>query len=191
MKIVFVALALSTFVTGCAFNPQKVTLAPSPASSSSTLGSGITVAVKVNDERPKQSLGRRGSGYGPAAEITSSEDVASVVRNALIKGLEQKGFSTSVSTANQSIKLTVDLRLLEYSTSMGMWTGGVQIQAAAKATAVNKDATFEKLYRSDKEERVVVVPTAETNQEWINARLSDLLTQILNDPELLAVLSKK
>jgi hypothetical protein len=45
------------------------------------------------------------------------------------------------------------------------------------------------MYRSEKEERIVVVPTAETNEEWINAALSDMLSQLFEDTGLFKFLS--
>jgi hypothetical protein len=45
------------------------------------------------------------------------------------------------------------------------------------------------MYRSNKEERVMVVPTAEKNEAWINAALSDVLTQLIADPKLISFLA--
>jgi hypothetical protein len=44
------------------------------------------------------------------------------------------------------------------------------------------------MYRTDKEERVVVVPTAETNEKWINDALSEVLRQLLEDSGLIMFL---
>jgi len=169
---------------GCAFNPQKANLAPAVSIAASTEGKGVTVAVRVSDERPSKSLGRRGTAYGAAAEITAAQDVAVVVQEQIIAGLKKKGFAAVAEGASSNATLSVEVRLLEYSTSQGFWTGGVNIRGALKAMATKNGKSYEKMYRSDKEQRVVVVPTAETNEKWINDALSDVLTQLLSDSAL-------
>ena len=41
-----------------------------------------------------------------------------------------------------------------------------------------------------KEERIIIVPTAGTNEKWINQALSETLNKLLTDSELLAFLAK-
>jgi hypothetical protein len=45
-------------------------------------------------------------------------------------------------------------------------------------------ANYEQLYRVDDKQRVVVVPTAETNAGWINTALSELLQKVFSDTAL-------
>lgn len=177
----FFAIAALLTGPGCAFNPQTANIAPTVSVMGSSEGDGVSVAVRVVDERAKKSLGRRGTAYGAAAEITAAQDVATIVHDEIIAGLKKKGF---VAGPEGDTKLTVEIRLLEYSTSAGFWTGGVQIQSALKAIATKDGKTYEKMYRVDREERVVVVPTAETNEKWINDALSEVLTQLLDDAGL-------
>jgi uncharacterized lipoprotein YajG len=184
--------ALLTFCAlfaGCAFNPQMANITPTVAVMASSEGRGVTVGVRVVDERPSKSLGRRGTAYGAAAEITAAQDIATIVQNEIIEGLQKKGFSASDYSDSANPKLSVEVRLLEYSTSQGFWTGGVHIKGAMKAMAVNSGKTYEKIYRTDTEERVVVVPTAETNEKWINEALSEVLRQLLDDHGLIAFLA--
>jgi uncharacterized lipoprotein YajG len=182
--LVFVLLA-----AGCAFNPQTANLQPNVSVESSDIGANSTVFVNVLDERGSKSLGRRGTAYGAAAEITSAEELSVVVSREIKKGLEQKGF-TVVDRESAQSTLTVEIRTLEYSTSQGFWTGGVHISGAFKGRAKNMSSEMEKMYRYSKEERVVVVPTAQTNEKWINQALSETLKELINDHELLHFLSK-
>ena len=181
-------IALCAFVSGCAFNPQKANVAPTVAVMASNEGKGISVAVRVVDERPSKSLGRRGTAYGAAAEITSVQEISFIVQREIGDALKKKGYSVVDYGDALNPRLSVEVRLLQYSTSQGFWTGGVQIQSALKANATNGLRMYEKMYRSEKEERVMVVPTAETNERWINDALSDVLNQLLNDSSLFSVL---
>lgn len=184
---IIAALCLS----GCAFNPQQVNLAPTVSVMSSSEGKAAAVAVHVVDERPSKSLGRRGTAYGAAAEITAAQDVGAVVQKEIIEGLRKKGFAATDENGSAGAKLSVEVRLLEYSTSQGFWTGGVNIRGALKAVATKNGKTYEKMYRTDKEERVAVVPTAETNAKWINGALSEVLRQLLDDSGLFMFLTQE
>jgi uncharacterized lipoprotein YajG len=189
MKKMFVVLPVLVVLFGCAFNRQQVNFSPTTNVMSSDLGKNVTVAVRVVDERPSKSLGRRGAGYGPAAEITEAQDLAVVVQQQLIDGLRKKGFNPVDYDEKKKPRLTVEVRLLEYSTSQGFWTGGVHIKGALKAVAVRDSNNYERLYRTEKEERIVIVPTANTNEQWINAALNDVLSQLLEEEGLFRFLA--
>lgn len=184
------AIALLT-LTGCAFNPQTASISPTVNVMNSNEGKGVTVAVRVTDERPSKSLGRRGTAYGAAAEITAAQDIAAIVQKEVSAGLAKKGFTAVDESAPAAAKLVIEVRLLEYSTSTGFWTGGVTIKGALKAVGTKAGKSYEKMYRSEKTERVVVVPTAETNEKWINGALSEVLTQLLEDNGLMMFLSQE
>lgn len=190
MRTLVTVLASAFVLSGCAFAKQQANLAPTVSVVESTQGNGMTVAVRVLDERPSKSLGRRGTAYGAAAEITSVQEVAVVVQQQVVDGLKKKGFSTADFAPNQARSLTVEVRFLDYSTSQGFWTGGVNIRGALKVVAQRDGQTYEQLYRSDKEERVVVVPTAKTNEQWINTALSEVLQQLFNDQGLMTFLAQ-
>jgi uncharacterized lipoprotein YajG len=188
VKKLLVVCAGFILLSGCAFSRQKATLSPSPNIVSSDEGKSVAIAVRVTDERPSQSLGRRGSAYGPAAEITAAQNVADVVQEQIQDGLRKKGFNPMEYSEGKDRRLTVEVRLLEYSTSTGFWTGGVHIRGALKVAAACAGKNYEKMYRSDKEERVVVVPDAKMNEKWINDALTDVLQQVFDDAALLAFL---
>lgn len=188
-KLSLVALA-AALLSGCAFNAQTVQLNPTVASSQhSTAGQGVSVAVHVVDERASQSLGHRGGAGGAAAEITTNSDVAAVVSEQVTQALQNDGFTVLGPNAQGNAGLTVEVRLLNYSTSVGFWTGGIQIEATLEAKAQKSGKSFEQMYRVKNEQRVVVVPTADKNAEWINAALGEAITKLVTDPKLLAFLA--
>lgn len=188
-SIALLAIVFGAVLQGCAFNPQQANLAPRVSVQASAEGKNISVAVRVLDERPSKSLGRRGTAYGGAAEITAGQDLAVVVQQTVVEALAKKGFKPVEFAPGVQTKLTVEVRLLEYSTSQGFWTGGVHVKGALKALAQKPSDNFEKVYRVEKEERVVVVPTAESNEALINQALSDLLGQVVDDVGLLKFLA--
>lgn len=188
-KIIFVLL-FSFSLYGCAFNSQKVELAPEVEVAQENFGKGAEVYVSVIDERPSQSLGRRGTAYGAAGEITATTDLAEVIKTQVEDGLIAKGFKVT-DNANVERKMIVEIRQLEYSTSTGFWTGGVHIQGAMKGEAKRGAKSYEKMYRHEKEERVVIVPTANTNSVWINNALAGTLNEIFQDEKLFQFLGSQ
>jgi len=178
---------------GCkAYILQQANIAPTVTVVSSSEGTGVPVAVRVTDERPSTGLGRRGTGvFGDAAEITAAQDLAAVVQKEIIDGLKKKGFVAVDDSDASRTKLSVEIRLLEYSTSTRFFTGGVHIKGALKAVASKNGKTYEKMYRTEKEERVVIVPTADTNEKWINEALGDVLKQLMDDGGLTIFLTQE
>ncbi|MDB5770600.1 MAG: hypothetical protein JWM42_974 [Burkholderia sp.] len=183
------ATFIAVTIQGCAFNPQQANLTPTITVASSNEGKNVAVGVRVVDERPSKSLGRRGTAYGAAAEITANQDLADVVEKQVVEGLRRKGFKPVAFSATNEPRLSVEVRLLEYSTSQGFWTGGVHVKGALKAAATRSTGNYERLYRSEKEERIMVVPTAESNEKLINTALSELLNQVLEDANLFKFLA--
>lgn len=186
-------LIISAFiiaVSGCAFNPQQASLNPTLNIASSNIGSNSNVYIEVLDERSSKSLGRRGTAYGSAAEITSKEELSAVVKREIQKGLITKGFAIT-DRASANTVLIVEVRDLNYTTSQGFWTGGVHIKGAFKGRAKNLVSEMEKMYRYEKEERIMIIPTAETNEKWINEALTATLNKLLGDAELMQFLAKK
>jgi uncharacterized lipoprotein YajG len=188
MKHIIIVAACTVLLSGCAFTPQQATLNPTLNVTSTEDGKNCSVSVRVIDERPSKSLGRKGSGYGPAGEITSSNDIVVVVQKKLTDALQKKGFVTKDYSEARDPRFTVEIRLLEYSTSTGFWSGGVHVKSAVKAKASRAGHSFEKMYRGEKNEQVVVVPGDDKNEDLINESLSDVLTQVVEDKTLIMFL---
>ncbi|MHB1944300.1 YajG family lipoprotein [Metallibacterium sp.] len=187
-QVLLVALAVA-LLSGCAFNAQTVNLRPTVPNVHSTIGQGVSVAVRVFDERASKSLGHRGGAEGAAAEITTNSNVAALVAEQVTRALQDKGFTVLGPNANGNAKLTVDIRLLQYSTSVGFWTGGIEIQATLEAKAEKAGKKYEKMYRVKNEQRAIIVPTADKNAEWINQALGDVITKLVSDQKLLTFLA--
>ncbi|MCP4552465.1 MAG: hypothetical protein GY834_10595 [Bacteroidetes bacterium] len=187
MMLLFLCAA---FLSSCAYTAQQANINPEISLKKTSEGHGATLLVEVLDERSDKVLGHRGGGYGKGAEITTNQDLVALLQQELFECLAQKGFKPTSCDEGEKPNLTFELRLLEYSTSTGFWTGGVHTKAAVKAIANVKDDTYKKIYRVDNEKRVMVVPTAKENEELFNQLLEDMLVQIFQDKELLSTIAK-
>ena len=185
----FLLLVFLSLTSACAFNAQSINISPVMSLSSSDLGKGKDVLLSVVDERPKQIIGHRGTAYGAAAEITSSQDVAVVIREKVSTGLSSKGFHVVTGSGQATTSMKVEIRLIEYTTSAGFWTGGIHTRAAFKGICKNGRQEYENIYRQENEERVVVVPTAETNEQLINQVVGQALEKIFRDEQILGCLA--
>lgn len=191
MKNIFCSFALGLALSGCAYHAQKATVAPSLSIAASAIGEGTTVALRVVDERPSMSIGRRGNGMMQAADISSDQDMAEVFRQAIADGLTAQGFKVVAPKAAETT-LTVELRSLEYKTVTGFWVGHVNVQASLKSIAKRPGADeFERMYRTDKSRNVMIVPTAGKNETQINQAASQLLGEMFADGQLTSYLAGK
>lgn len=181
------SLALIGTISSCAFVDESVSLNPTSSIPSSDSGHGQRVGLTILDERPSIIIGHRGPQR--SAEIRAAQDVSNVVDQAVRQGLRNQGFEPVAFSRSEPVTLQVQVRDLSYDTSIGFWTGGIFCHASLKAVATNAGNSYEKLYRAEKEERVVVVPTAEADAASINEVLSQAIDQMMADQFLLDFLA--
>ena len=183
------SLVLATaFLAGCAWVPQKVTIAPKLEVPASNLGNGATVIVKVLDSRPSARIGYRGLD-SKGAEITSDQDLASIFQQKIIEGLTQQGFKAVPASEAPARVLKVEIRALQYTTDMEFWQGSVRTKAAIQAYSKANDYIYDQLYVAEREEHAVEAPRAKTNASLINGVISDVLQRLLIDQKLSRVLA--
>ena len=185
-RAIFLAVVL---LAGCALTSQQAVLKPELPLSRTDLGRGTAVALKVVDERPDQTLGHRGAGM-KGAKITTAQDVAEVFREKIVEGLKTYHFDPVPSTASIPKSLTIEIRLIDYSTSQGFATITVHTKTALKAIARDGGTTYENFFRADHEERFAAIPFAEENETLINKVLSEVVQKLFQDQELMAFLAK-
>lgn len=185
VMLMLIGLGLSA----CAYTPQTAVISPEVNLVESNEGHGASVVVKVVDERSDKVLGHRGSATFKGAEITTNQDIESLIREEILRGLAKKGFNPIKCSSDSKPNLKVEIRLIEYSTSTGFWTGGIHTKAALKAIANVNGKTYENIYRVDNEKRVVVVPTASANQKYLNELVTDILSKLFQDDELISTLA--
>lgn len=187
-KSVYLFLFLGiVLINGCAYISQQVKIMPDLYVPESNIGQGKMVALSIIDERPDKTIGHRGSGFGKAAAINTVQDIRTTIQDEIVKGLQRKGF-TLVSSDSERI-LKVEIRLIEYSTSIGFWTGGVHTKAALKAIASNNNKSYENLYRINNDRRVVIVPSANENERLINEVVTQVLEELFRDEKLFSFLA--
>lgn len=189
-KYSMVLVAALIFMSGCAFMEQKVEFAPQVDVQESKIGAGKKVALEISDERDGQVLGRRGTAYGMAAKIKTTQDIKELFATEITKGLEKKGFVPVADSDKAARKLKIEIRLLQYEASTGFWTLGSEAKTTLKAVAQNDGKIYEQLYRiGSGEKRTVFVPTANSNSQLLNESVSNAISEVFRDNKLISFLA--
>ena len=186
--LVYCALA-AALVGGCAWTPQTATLKPAPNITPSTLGNGVTLAVRVIDKRQSDTIGYRGLDSQNAA-IRTTQNVAALFQEKIIEGLRQKGFSAAPYQDQPGRLLIVEIRQIDYTTDMDFWKGIVRTEATLGASMIKDGVKFEQLYSGKRTENTVEAPGAKTNERLINGAISDALQRLFEDDRLIRYLAE-
>jgi uncharacterized lipoprotein len=189
LSVAFIPPLLAAAVlAGCAWVPQKVTIAPQVQMPASDLGHGATVVVRVQDSRPSQRIGYRGLD-SKLAQIQTDQDLAPIFQQKIIEGLTRQGFMAVPASDGPARVLKVDIRELQYTTEMELWQGTIRTRAAMQAHAKTEDDVYDKFYTAEREEKAIEAPSAKTNAQLINGAISDVLQRLLEDQRLIKMLA--
>lgn len=186
----FIPCALAAvLVGGCAWKPQSATLQPAPNITPSTVGNGVTLAVRVIDKRQSDTIGYRGLDSQNAA-ITTTQNVATVFQEKIVEGLVRKGFSASPFEGQPGRLLIVEIRQIDYTTDMEFWKGIVKTEATLGASMIKDGVKFEQFYSGKRTENTVEAPGAKTNERLINGAISEALQRMFEDEHLIRYLAE-
>lgn len=187
MRSIFLLLGLFT-AAACNFTPMTVTPDIQTASEKSDIGVGKAVEVQITDtiRAEKKPIGYWGKPGNTDAPITLSTGPGAVIVQAVAEGLAAKGFGKDVK--GKPRRLDIELNKLTYANSYeDFWRIHLIVEAELHA----KTGAYEKTYPARVEKKYFQRPSAEDNSRQVNAALSLAVTQLLNDPALLAELAKK
>ena len=189
MKTRALAFVLSSILlTSCTFTPHEVAITAEAPSTPSSVGKGVTLALQVIDDRDDVVVGQRGVGM-MGADITV-KDIVPALERELKKGLEVKGFTVASAKSNADAKFKARLRAFKFFIETGFWTGAENTSVVINVEADKRGKNFERSYRFNAEERVIVVPMGSSIDEKLNAALSEILAKIMLDAELMNFLAQ-
>jgi len=189
LKAFVCCVMAGALVCGCAWTPQSAMLKPAPNITPSTLGNGVTVAVRVIDKRQSETIGHRGVDSQNAA-ITTKQNVAALFQEQIIEGLVRKGFAASPFEGQPGRLLVVEIRQIDYTTDMDFWKGIIRTEAVLGASMIKDGVKFEQFYTGKRTENTVEAPGAKTNERLINGAISDALQRMFEDDHLIRYLAE-
>lgn len=185
-KVIGLTLLL---LQGCTFTQHDVALTANAPPIQNNVGKGTKVALRIFDDRETQTVGQRGAGK-IGADISVSDLVTHLERE-VKTGLESQGFEVLPDGASDAdARLTVALRAFKFFIETGFWTGANNVEIMIKAEAERGEQAYLNTYRFDSETRSLVVPDGSKIDTALNAGLSDVLTQLMADKDLMTFLSE-
>lgn len=183
------ALAIAFVVAACTVGSQGVVIAPKLSNDARDIGRNRSVHLTVVDARPSALIGYRKTETGDQARVESTGNPVAAVQSAIEVALEDKGFSLAQSARDTDNHLTVEIREIGYEASGKYVAPSVTTRAVFKAIARRGGTTFEQTYRLEKQDREALPLTSERNARLINETVSEVLTMLADDIELLGFLA--
>ena len=122
------------------------------------------------------------------ADITV-KDIVPALERELKKGLEVKGFTVPSAKSNTDAKFKARLRAFKFFIETGFWTGAENTSVVINVEADKRGKDFERIYRFNTEERIMVIPQGSSIDQKLNFALSDILAKIMLDTELMNFLA--
>jgi len=191
MSTRLVLIASIIFVAqGCVFTPQAVKVMPKIDVSPTMSGGGHPVTVKVVDERPRRTLGTRGaSGYG--ADLTIEGDLVSIIRDAVVEGMQQHNFKPLTGSNPEGRELRVEIRNLDYDVTDEFWAYKIRVVYGLKAICIRDTSRpYEQHYHGEHVSRALMTKSAEQNNTYVSDAVSVAVNSLLRDEKLRSCLAK-
>jgi YajG family uncharacterized lipoprotein len=205
LRAMLFIVAVAQLLSGCIFTeyePLQISLAPRVPTVPINIGAGTKVYLSVLDQRPEKTLGYRqivarwqGMARSPMYEesgiVLVSGDVEALIRNSLKDGLANLGFEILNAPEPSVPKLEVTVQNMAYQPFHPSSGLGASFNAGFTGKLYKGDALlYEHLYHYPHGQQTTACRPANRScfEENFNAALSDLMSQILADLELLKAL---
>ena len=180
--------ALLSLAGGCAYTPHDVSMTATAPIYSTEIGSGSTIGLRFIDDRDSKTVGQRAVGM-TGADI-SANNIGLYLEDQLEEIFKRNGFEVVDYNDATGPKVTISLRTFKFFIEQGFWTGANNVDVSMKADARNDNGDYLKNYSYTQEERIVVIPDASGIDAMMNAALSDVLTKLSVDADLMKFLAR-
>lgn len=170
-------------LSACALSPQYVEIDPD-IEVNSQLPVAQVVSVQVEDNRGQEALGTRGGTYSDTSFIYPSKSLSESLKPAAEQALQEMGLETQ-GASPMPIKLTLIVDQLSYQMNNSAVPKVVTLNTRIRATVDRGGEHYEGRYSSSKSRNFMTSPNEEANRQMVNAVLSETLTRLFNDPEIL------
>lgn len=186
-RTALVILFMLSGLGACALSPQVVKLDPDITAPSATVGNGTAVALDVVDTRGNPVIGHRGGVYSKTATISTADDMPAAVRRRLSTALENAGYR--VVGEGSAPVLHVEIAGLDYTVSRQEVSREVTTVARINAVFRKGNKTYNNTYTVTRHKKMLFAPGENENSKLINATLAAALQRLLDDNELLGLIS--
>lgn len=182
---------LAVVLAGCAHSPQQLNVTPSVTTALNQVARQQPVVVTVQDSRSSPTLGTRGGLYPNSSNLTISPQTVPHVRQQVEQALGKLGFQVVPEGTPNANSLVVSLAELSYvSPKDSVYVTQADIGAAFTAEARSMNQRYNGRYSASAQHRFGYAPNQATNTRLVTEVMSDALSRIFRDPEILRVLQQ-
>ena len=182
---------LAAVLAGCAHSPQQLNVAPSVTAPLSQVAQQRPVVVSVQDNRSSPVLGTRGGLYPESSNLTINPEAVSHLQEQVEQALTKLGFQVVADGTANANSLVVGLAELTYiSPKEGVYVTQADLGAAFTAEARSANHRYNGRYSASAQHRFGYAPNQATNTRLVTEVMSDALSRIFKDPEVIRVLQQ-
>lgn len=188
MKPQAIAIVLSSLLlAACALNQHDVAMELNAPVEASTLGTGVRVSLRVEDDRDDLVVGQRG--YDSQGADITADDVIPTLEREIAGGLEAKGFTVVSQGEAADAELWADLRNFSFVLESSLFSGSQTINVVLRANVEKGGKELQRTYKLNEEEVRWIAPTASGLNEIMSDALSRVMAQMMSDRELMSFLA--
>ncbi len=190
-QLIHTALILTALSACSVAEPTPLVLHPviKPAISISNIGQGQKIGVSVSDDRSNKKVGEYGPNESLRAPVTV-EDLTPSLLEVVNQGLKNKGFDPVPSGTIPSKTLHVRVISLELNSSTARLDSSTDLQATIAAEIKNGNASMSKLFHAEEKSKSQLLSEKKRNNIQADSVLSDALTKVLEDHEVMTFLAR-
>lgn len=191
-RLGFLAVAgLAVVLSGCAHSPQQLNVTPSVTIPLSQVARQQPVVLTVQDSRSSPVMGTRGGLYPDSSNLTISNQAVPHLRQQVEQALGKLGFQVVPEGTPNANSLVVSLAELSYvSPKEGVYVTQADIGAAFAAEARSTNQRYNGRYSASAQHRFGYAPNQATNTRLVTEVMSDALSRIFKDPEIIRILQQ-
>lgn len=185
-KILTVCLA-SFVLLGCALAPQNLNVKPELVVGDLKYMND-PVELYIRDQRSNTGL----LGYRDGektASIMLSNSLVSAIGESVKSSLLNKGVKINTAESlDSSNKISIDVIKLVYSSPDKQWVNHINLDAELLVEIKHSSAVMKKRFKSNRSLDVATAPSEAFNEKLLNSLLSELISAVFNDKEIIAFL---
>lgn len=182
---------LAVLLTGCAHSPQQLNVTPSVTAPLSQVARQQPIVVTVQDSRSSPVLGTRGGLYPDTSNLTINPQAIQHLRQQVEQALGKLGFQVVPQGTPNANSLVVSLAELTYvSPKEGIYVTKADIGAAFLAEVRSANQRYNGRYSASAQHRFGYAPNQETNTRLVTEVMSDALSRVFKDPEIIRILQQ-
>ncbi len=170
-------------IASCAHENQNVSFNLRFDHANSNVGKNVGIVVYVVDDRLNQNiLGRKQFSADEKVQILTADNIAFLIKAQINASLEAKGFKKGFDKT-----VEVHVEKLQYAAKRGFMVGTSEGEATLKVVVTNNKtkAVFTKNFNLALNNKHFIAPLESTDSATINSLLQDIISDVLNNNELM------